>query len=188
MAHEWNIRPRGRRCTICDTAFAEAQECVSALYESEAAYERRDFCMTCWDARQETAPPFSVWQGAFAAPPEAAAKIEPVHRETAESLLRRLVALEDPAHANVVYVLAVMLERKKLLVERDAKPRPEGGILRVYEHRKNGDTFVVLDPQLRLDEIGEVQRQAIELLGQPAVAPPPVCDPSPANGAGAAPE
>ena len=65
---------------------------------------------------------------------------------------------------NVVYVLAVMLERGKQLVERDARPHESGGILRVYEHRKSGDVFTVLDPRLRLDEIGEVQRQVVTLL------------------------
>ena len=84
---------------------------------------------------------------------------------TWEALLRRLVEEDDPANAGVVYILAVMLERKRQLVERDAKARPEGGILRVYEHRASGDTFVILDPQLRLDAIADVQRRVIELLG-----------------------
>lgn len=173
MAHEWNIRPPGRRCAACDQAFADTQQYVSALFESATAYERRDFCLPCWQRGAAGTPaPFSLWQGAYAAPPEGAARVEHVPRETAEALLRRLVALEDPANANVAYLLAVMLERKKLLIERDARPRAEGGVLRVYEHRHSGETFVVLDPQLRLDEIGEVQRQAIAMLGAPPGAAP----------------
>ncbi len=189
MAHEWNIRPPGRCCATCGEDFGDAQQYVSALFESETAYERHDFCLPCWEKRAAAEPaPFSLWQGAYSPPPESAAKVEHVQRETAESLLRRLVALEDPANANVVYVLAVMLERKKLLLERDAKPRAEGGILRVYEHRHSGDTFVVLDPQLRLDEIGDVQRQVIAMLGAPAggapaaaaaALPAPAADPNP---------
>jgi hypothetical protein len=66
---------------------------------------------------------------------------------------------------NVIYVLAVMLERGKQLVERDAKLQADSTILRVYEHRASGDSFVVLDPRLRLDQIGDVQRQVVELLG-----------------------
>ena len=61
-------------------------------------------------------------------------------------------------------VLAVMLERGKQLVERDAKPHESGGILRIYEHKKSGDTFIVLDPRLRLDQLGEVQNQVVALL------------------------
>ena len=65
---------------------------------------------------------------------------------------------------NVVYVLAVMLERSRILVERDSKLQPDGTIRRVYEDRKQGDTFVILDPRLRLDNIEEVQRQVVALL------------------------
>ena len=170
MAHEWNIRPRGRICTSCSSPFIDGQECVSALFETGDGYERSDLCLHCWGRRADGRTPFSLWQGVFSAPEETRAKAEPLHRETVESRLRRLVALEDPANVNVVYVLAVMLERKRILVERDAKPREGGGILRVYEHRPTGDTFIVLDPRLKLDEIDVVQRQVVELLS-PSVSP-----------------
>ncbi len=170
MVHEWNIRPRGRSCTVCSGPFSDGQECVSALFESEAGFDRGDFCMPCWSRRDGGPAPFSLWQGVFTAPAETRAKPEHLHRETAETLLRRLVAIEDPANLNVVYVLAVMLERKRILVERDAKPHEGGGILRIYEHRPTGDTFIVLDPQLKLDEIGEVQRQVVAMLA-PGGAP-----------------
>ena len=65
---------------------------------------------------------------------------------------------------NVVYVLAVMLERSKILVERDAKELEDGKIRRVYEDRKQGDTFVILDPRLRLENLAEVQSQVVALL------------------------
>jgi hypothetical protein len=163
MAHEWNIRPCGSACAVCGTEFKKKQECVSAIFEVGEEFERRDFCLDCWGKRSGDAP-FSFWQGAYVPPPAGNAKQEPVKRETAEALLRRLITLDDPANTNVVYILAVMLERKKQLLERDAKPREGGGIYRFYEHKASGDTFVVLDPQLRLQEIGEVQRQVIALL------------------------
>ena len=74
------------------------------------------------------------------------------------------MTLDDPAMKNVVYVLAVMLERSKILVERDAKELEDGTIRRVYEDRKQGDTFVILDPRLRLENLGEVQQQVVALL------------------------
>jgi hypothetical protein len=57
-----------------------------------------------------------------------------------------------------------MLERAKQLVERDTKPHESGGILRIYEHRKSGDSFVILDPRLRLDQLAPVQEQVIAIL------------------------
>ena len=85
-------------------------------------------------------------------------------KEDAGELLRQLVTLDDPAMKNVVYVLAVMLERSKILVERDAKELEDGKIRRVYEDRKQGDTFVILDPRLRLENLAEVQGQVVALL------------------------
>ncbi|MDX9862956.1 MAG: amidohydrolase family protein [Rhodospirillales bacterium] len=138
---------------------------MSALFETESGYDRCDFCLACWRQRTDDRTPFSLWQGAFAAPAEGPVRVDPVERETAETLLRRLMALEDPTHANVIYILAVMLERKRQLIERDTRPHESGGLLRIYEHRPSGDTFVVLDPQLRLEAIDEVQRQVIAMLG-----------------------
>lgn len=165
MAHEWNIKPRGRACAVCGKEFPAKTEIVSALFETLEGYERRDFCLECRDKAQDNTQAFSQWQGVIGDNTATGAKDEPIRRETAEALLRRLVELDDPENVNVIYILAVMLERKKQLIERDAKVRPEGGILRIYEQKATGDTFVILDPQLRLDAIGEVQKQVIELLG-----------------------
>jgi hypothetical protein len=164
MAQEWNIRPRGRVCCVCNRDFADKQPCVSVLRELPDHFERRDYCPACWQSETRDWQPYSFWEGDYEAPPPAAAREEPVKKETAESLLRRLILLEDPAMRNVIYVLAVMLERGKQLIERDAKPHESGGILRIYEHKKSGDTFVVLDPRLRLDRLGEVQQQVVALL------------------------
>ena len=91
-------------------------------------------------------------------------KKEPLKKEDAGELIRKLITLDDPAMKNVVYVLAVMLERSKILVERDAKDQSDGTIRRVYEDRKNGDTFVILDPRIRLENLAEVQAQVVALL------------------------
>ena len=135
---------------------------------------RWDCHTACWRDSVRDWEPFSVWEGEYLAPAPVAAREEPVKKETAESLLRRLITLEDPAMGNVVYVLAVMLERGKQLVERAVRPHESGGLLRVYEHRRTGDTFVVLDPRLRLDRLGEVQQQVVALLSGTTTLDAPV--------------
>jgi hypothetical protein len=72
--------------------------------------------------------------------------------------------LDDPAMKNVVYVLAVMLERSKILVERDAKEQPDRTIIRIYEHRRTGESFIVLDPRIRLENLCDVQSEVVALL------------------------
>jgi hypothetical protein len=86
-------------------------------------------------------------------------------RENAEQLLRRLVSLEDPP-ANACYVLAAMLERKRVLKQVKTEKSVNGCVL-IYEHRGAGDVFIVRDPQLRLDELENVQNEVAKLLRKP---------------------
>ena len=163
MSQEWNIRSRGHVCSLCGKPLVDRAPLVSALREVGEGYERFDCHPECWKTSPRDWEPFSQWDGVYRAPVREERK-EPLKKEDAGELLRRLILLDDPAMKNVVYVLAVMLERSKILVERDAKVQDDGKIRRVYEDRKNGDTFVILDPRLRLENIGEVQQQVVALL------------------------
>jgi hypothetical protein len=75
-------------------------------------------------------------------------------------MLRRLMESNDPAHANTRYLLAVMLERKRVLRPRDSM---EKGVL-VYEHARSGETFVIADPGLSLADLAAVQEEVSALL------------------------
>jgi hypothetical protein len=163
MSQEWNLRSRGHICTLCQKPLVDRAPVVSALKEDGDGYERFDCHPECWKAAERDWTPFSQWDGVYFAPVREERK-EPLKKEDAGELLRHLITLEDPAMKNVVYVLAVMLERSKILVERDRKEQKDGTILRIYEDRKNGDTFVILDPRLRLENLSEVQQQVVALL------------------------
>jgi len=163
MSQEWNIRSRGHVCSLCEKPLVDKSPVVSALRETPGGYERFDCHPECWKATERDWEPFSQWDGVYLAPVKEEKK-EPLKKEDAGELLRQLVTLDDPAMKNVVYVLAVMLERSKILVERDAKSLEDGSIRRVYEDRKQGDTFVILDPRLRLENLSEVQQQVVALL------------------------
>ena len=163
MSQEWNIRSRGHVCSICGKGLVDKAPVVSILHELPDGYERLDCHPECWKAQERDWEPFSQWDGVYFAPVREEKK-EPLKKEDAGELLRQLVTLDDPAMKNVVYVLAVMLERSKILVERDAKTLDDGTIRRVYEDRRQGDTFVILDPRIRLENIAEVQQQVVALL------------------------
>ena len=163
MAQDWNLRSRAHVCSICQKPLEDHSPVVSVLKETGGVYERLDCHPECWKTAPRDWEPFSSWEGVYAAPPPPDKK-EPLKKETADDLLRHLIALEDPAMKNVVYVLAVMLERSKILIERDAREQEDHTILRVYEHRRTGESFVVLDPRLRLENLAEVQQQVVALL------------------------
>ena len=165
MAQDWDIRPRADVCAVCERPFEDGQTYVSARTFGEEGYGRADHHGQCWTEPEASSPspPFSVWRGVFRAPPPPEEEV--LKKETAESLLRTLVEEEDARHANVIYILAVMLERKRLLVERDVEMRDDGQMIRVYEHRKTGETFLVPEPNIRIDQLEEVQDQVIAMLG-----------------------
>ncbi len=176
MNSEWNIRSCADQCVACQKKFADKETLSSRLRFAAEGYVREDFCAACWPARA-TAGEVSVWSAAWNAPAPKAP--EPLKKETAESLLRELMETDDPAKRNVIFILAVMLERRRILVEKEVQmPAGTGTKIRVYEHKQTGESFVVPDPQLRLREIETVQREVMELLGIP---------PPPGKGASAAP-
>jgi hypothetical protein len=75
-----------------------------------------------------------------------------------------------------------MLERQKLLRETDSQRTPNG-ILRVYEHRKTGEVFLVRDPDIPLAEIEIVQNEVFLLLENNGRMPEPPAEESPAEDA-----
>jgi len=163
MVQDWEIKPRSNACRECKTAFENMQPCQSVLSFGAEGYMRDDYCEACWDAKGKTISAFSAWKGVFRKPPPPAE--EPLKKETAEELLRRMMENEDPSQRNVIYILAVMLERKRILVERDVRTRDDGVMIRVYEHRKTGETFLVPDPKLGFNQLGQVQEEVMALLG-----------------------
>ncbi len=173
---DWNIKPRAAACGKCQTLFADRQVTVSRLTEQPEGLARLDCCESCWSEADRIPGTVSVWRGVYEPPPPPPP--EPLKKETAESLLQALLRKNDPADAPVVFVLAVMLERRRLLVERDVAPQPDGTRRRVYEHRKTGETFLVIDPQLPLDRVADVQALVMERLAAPAAADPAAAEPA----------
>ena len=65
-----------------------------------------------------------------------------------------------------------MLERQKLLRETDHQRTPNG-ILRVYEHRKTGEIFLIRDPDIPLSQVEAVQNEVFALLENNGRSPEP---------------
>jgi len=169
MNSEWNVRTCADECAGCQKKYEDHEALMSRLCFSPEGYLREDFCMACWSERSaETGAEVSVWSATWLAPTQKEA--ETLKKETAESLLREMMETDDPAHRNVIFILAVMLERRRILVEKEVQMQPDGQKIRVYEHKKTGESFVVPDPQLHLKEIESVQLEVMELLGIPPPA------------------
>ncbi len=177
MTNDWTIQSRAPHCAATGVAFADGEYFYTLLFHEKDGFRREDLCEEAFRNRAESPAPFSFWKSKFepplAAPPEA------VSKQTAEDLLRSYMLESGIEHANARYILALMLERKRLLREIEAKHGDDGSLTRIYEHVKTGEVFVVPDPQLRLDQVEQVQLQVAGLLGAPAPNAP-VATPVPA--------
>ena len=157
----WHIKRRADVCTGTGLAFGDNEEIMTRLLFRDGEYAREDYSLACWE-EQNLDHGLSAWKNIFHKPvtPE-----ETVKKENAETLLRKMVAKEDADNTNAIYILAIMLERKKILVEKDVQFREDKTKIRVYEHKKSGDTFLIVDPELKLAEIEKVQEEVVGLLG-----------------------
>src|SRR5882757_8858690 len=133
--NEWNIQSRAHVCEAC------RQKKLPGETPSPEGF-------------------ISHWQGVFEVPPPV---VEAIQKETAETLLRKLIEQNDQDHAPAAYILAVMSERKRLLKVKE-HIRREGKRIFVYEHPKTGDIFTIADPDLRLDQLERVQQDVANLL------------------------
>lgn len=165
MLQAWNIRSRSRECALSARPFTEGEPIYTAIsFDTETGgYIRRDVSEACWEQEAAERPPFSFWKSRYEPPPvEEKAEIAP--KENVPALLARLIEEDDPRTENARFILAVMLERKRILSPTDSKDTGQGRLL-FYENKKTGEVFIIRDPQLSLDEIEQVQDEVAALLG-----------------------
>ncbi|MDB4354128.1 hypothetical protein N9Z02_02375 [Akkermansiaceae bacterium] len=173
MKEPWSIKSRARQCAGTEEPFEDGEQIHAAIFPDpdSSGYVRKDFSDEAWKNREEESEvPFSHWKTVFKLP-VAEEKTEDVVQDDPETLLRRLVEEEEEHTENARYILAVMLERQKLLRETDTQELPTG-ILRVYEHRKTGDVFIIKDPQIALSDVERVQDEIRELLDPQPIEEP----------------
>ena len=104
-----------------------------------------------------------------------------------DDVLRKLIEVNDPKHAPASYILAVMLERKRVLKVKE-QIKTEGKRIFVYEQPKTGDVFTIPDPNLQLNQLDEVQRDVAQLLEHGLSGETPSAAPSPTVEAASNPE
>jgi len=160
LLNEWAIKHRSDACTATHRPFTAGEYFYTLLFRDGEGFRREDLSEEAWTARNQNIQPFSFWKTRYE--PALEEPPEPLAKENAEQLFRRLISATDPP-VNACYVLAVMLERKRVLKQINTEESGNGPVL-IYEHGASGDVFIVRDPQLRLDEMESVQNEVAQLL------------------------
>lgn len=162
MTQEWTIQSRAEKCAVTGEPFQDGEFFYTLLFDEPAGMRREDLSEKAYKERNDNVQPYSFWRSKFEPPPPPAP--EALGKQTAEDLLRRYMEESSSQHAAARYLLAAMLERKRLLKEIDVKKTGESQMTRIYEHTKTGEVFVIPDPGLRLDQIEQVQQEVSALL------------------------
>ena len=162
---DWNIQSRAHACGACGRTFHDKENYHTLLFDEKAAFRRLDICQPCWqkqfsDGARERKGFVSYWHGVYEAPPPPS---DPIQKDTAETLLRKIVELNDPRYVPTAYILAVMLERKRLLKIKEQLVR-DGQRIFIYEQPRTGDVFTIIDPNLQLNQLDAVQHDVAALL------------------------
>lgn len=159
MNQDWEIRKRSEVCTITERPFAEGESFYTALYRDGDGFRREDVCEDAWAGLPEDPRPFSFWRSKFEIPPPPPP--EPLAKQDAEGILRRLIEENAESTKNARYILALMLERKRILKPMES----EDTDVLVYERTETGETFLIPNPRLSLAQVPEVQAEVSALLG-----------------------
>ena len=160
MEGEWEIKCRARCCARTGKQFEQGECFYTLLFRDGDGFRREDISEEAWNERNANIEPFSFWRSKYEAP--APRPPEPLPKGDAESLLRRLVAEQDPTSVNARYILALMLERKRILRPVESNDAS----LLVYEHTGTGESIVVANPGLSLETISAIQSEVYEMLAR----------------------
>ena len=159
LPNDWAIKHRADVCAATQRPFEPGEYFYTLLFRDEGVFRREDLSEDAWKNRNENIQPFSFWKTRYEPLP---VETEALAKENAEQLFRRLITSENPP-ANACYVLAAMLERKRVLKQIKTENAEKGRLL-IYEHGATGDVFIVPDPELKLDELESVQNEVAQLL------------------------
>jgi hypothetical protein len=163
MTAEWTIQSRADRCAATGAEFSDGEYFYTLLFDEKEGFRREDMSEAAFQARPADAPaPFSFWKSKYEATPPPAP--EALGKQTAEDLLRRYMAEDSPTHTNARYILALMLERKRMIKEVELRTAENGQLVRIYEYAKTGEVFIIPDPQLKLSQLEEVQNEVAGML------------------------
>ncbi len=146
---EWSINKGSHVCFICERKFPEEEVYLSALYDEDNTFVRKDFCVECWD-KKDGENLFSYWKTKIPKKPEVVEKYARI--DVFYDLFNKLENETDLSRINFRYVLSLYLMRKKVLKLINTRKSDDNEYLVLHNAKEDNDTEV-LKPQLSKKEV-----------------------------------
>ena len=141
------------RCSLCDNGFPEGSEYVSVLLLDEAAaLQRIDACTKC--AAVHEARAFAFWRAKVTRSDERRKKQLDINFLV--DFFRRLTAPEAPHQGDITYIIALVLLRKKILVQPRGERDPEKLVVR-FSNEPDGPLHRLPIPELTPEKMAAIK-------------------------------
>ncbi|MDR3624799.1 MAG: hypothetical protein P4L16_06645 [Chlamydiales bacterium] len=134
------IPKRSIKCSIKEELFLPGMELISALYPAKQGYLRKDFCLECWlicNKDELEKGGVSYWKVLLPLKKK-------VEKDFSLSQVFDLFCLlvNKEEEKELLFVLALYLERKHILSKREEKQSVDKTLL-FYEYEETGEVFII---------------------------------------------
>lgn len=156
-----------RQCAATGRALAPGEPYVAALFESHEseALERRDYSAEAWDSPSRPARVFAHWRATVPAPNARPRQL--IDDDALISLFEQLEAEHDAKRLAFRFALALILIRKRVLIDAGRREDRAGGSVMLVRARADGPegrVMEVADPGMNPATIAEVTDQVSSLI------------------------
>ena len=157
---DWKIAKSQRVCT-CGRQLEENETYFAALYEDGESFIRREYCVACWEKARAEAAPFSFWKTSV--PTREQKRRLLADDEVLLNFFFRLENDPDEQHQRFLYLLALILMRKKVLKFHDIEHADDREIL-CLRYAPEDRIVRVPNPKLSEEQIEGLKEQLTEIL------------------------
>lgn len=161
----WDIKGCSGKCIKCNKDFDNEEIFCCRLFLEETGPMREDYCMNCWNVRTDSPKGYSNWQGRYRSQPQEIEE-EPVKEPIAKQLLKKWLHSTERLHQCFCYVLALLLLRNRTFSEKPKIMGSDGKERLVYEDKDTGETYILEDPCLTINELTQIEGQLQGMLKQ----------------------
>lgn len=141
------IPRRSHSCHHHQGSFCPGDDYVSYLYLSQEEWVRQDYCLTCWESKEEKNEG-TFWRGKI---PSKKTKVNPSH-EKLFLLFRHLLEKDVEIEKPLLFIVALILERQKRIFFRPEVKNKSHETLRHYEIPETGEMVSVPVLTLTVEE------------------------------------